>query len=207
MSCVTPSCHVFDEGKAVESLVGSIVVNTNDVGFYVFKANSTDIVKVYKLPVKNEITIREDWAEQDAMAILTSVQECIFHTVTAGEVMGLPVVTVGIANHPCSIVAWNKQTGVPLCNAILWSDNRSAAMVNNYLKKYDKYRFQKVCGLPFSPYFSAFKIKWLIENDSQVIAAYKDGYNCYFGTIDSWLVWNLTGGVKGVNRFCRYIGI
>jgi len=111
-------------------------------------------------------------------------------------VMGVRVVAVGIANHRGSVVAWNRRTGEPLCNVILWSDNRTAAMVDEYLRTNDKYRFQGVCGLPFSPYFSAFKIKWLLVNDVKVMSAYRGG-DCYFGTIDSWLLWNMTGGKNG----------
>lgn len=110
--------------------------------------------------------------------------------------MGLNVVAVGIANHRGSVVAWNKDTGVPLSNVILWSDNRTVGMVAEYSRTYGTYRFQSVCGLPFSPCFSAFKIKWLMDNDQMVRSAYREDI-CFFGTVDSWLLWNLTGGVNG----------
>lgn len=189
--------NVFNAEKAKESLVGTIVVNTNEVGFYTFKANCSDVVKSHHMAVKDVETSRAGWSEQDPMVILSAVQECISNTTTpGGMVMGLRVVTVGVANQRGSVVAWNRRTGGPLSNVILWSDNRTATMVDDYLKTNDKYRFQKVCGLPFSPYFSAFKIKWLLNNVGKVMSAYRVG-DCYFGTIDTWLLWNMTGGKDG----------
>lgn len=189
-------CQALDLKKKKESLVGSIVVNMNEVSFYVFKTNSTQVIDTCKVTVNNVNTLREGWAEQDANVILSAVHDCVNNVVTKGKVMGVPVVSVGISNHRSSVVAWNKSTGDPLCNVILGSDNRAVNMVEEYLKTNDKYQFQKICGLPFSPYFSAFKIKWLIDHNATVKAALKQD-NCYFGTIDSWLLWNLTGGVKG----------
>jgi len=189
--------NVFNAEKAKVSLVGAIVVNTNDVGFYAFRANCSEVIKSHQLAIKDEDTSREGWSEQDPMAMLSAVEECITNTTSpGGMVMGVHVVTVGIANHRGSVLAWNRRTGKPLCNVILWSDNRAAAMVDEYLKTNDQYRFQRVCGLPFSPYFSAFKIKWLLVNDDKVLSAYQAG-DCYFGTIDSWLLWNMTGGNEG----------
>lgn len=179
-------------------LVGSVVVHTNEVCFYAFRANSGDAVKTYRVPVKNVFTVRPGHAEQDPKAILNAVRVCVENTVVAGSVCGANVVAVGLSNHRSSVVAWDKNTGAPLCNAILWSDNRSACVANEYSAagSGDAFRFQKVCGLPFSPYFSAFKIAWLLRNVIAVINAYKEG-RCYFGTVDSWLLWNLTGGMRG----------
>lgn len=189
------SSRDFYSSAVDKEVVGAIVVNTNDVCFYAFRTNSTHVVSSHRVPVSNVATSREGWAEQDPMTLLKAVQECVYQTVTAGQVMGVPVTAVGIANHPGSVVAWNRRTGTTLCNLILSSDNRTAAMVERYSWTCGKYRFQKTCGLPFSTYFAAFTIKWLIDNDVSVNEAYKNG-NCYFGTVDTWLLWNLTGGVK-----------
>ncbi|XP_001946651.2 glycerol kinase-like [Acyrthosiphon pisum] len=189
--------NVFNAEKAKVSLVGAVVVDTNDVGFYTFRANCNEVLKSHQVAVKDLDTSREGWSEQDPMTMLRAVDECIFNTTSpGGMVMGTRVVAVGIANNRGSVVAWNRRTGEPLCNVILWSDSRAAAMVDEYLRTNDKYRFQGVCGLPFSPYFSAFKIKWLLVNNVKVMSAYRSG-DCYFGTIDSWLLWNITGGKNG----------
>jgi len=189
--------NAFNSEKAKVSLVGAVVVDTNDVGFYAFRANCNEVIKSHQVAVKDSDTSPEGWSEQDPMTLLRAVEECILNTTSpGGMVMGVRVAAVGIANHRGSVVAWNRRTGEPLCNVIMWSDNRAAAMVDEYLSTNDKNRFQGVCGLPFSPYFSAFKIKWLLVNDVKVMSAYRGG-DCYFGTIDSWLLWNMTGGKNG----------
>lgn len=189
-------CRAFDQKKAAGSVVGSIVVDVHEVSFYAFKANTADVLHHNKTAVGVKPIGREGWAEQDPMKILDAVNECVKSAVDSCDWLAARVTAVGIANHRCTVVAWDKRTGVPLYNAILWSDNRTAPMVGEYLREHDKYRFQRVCGLPFSPYFSAFKIKWLVDNVPSVKMAFACGH-CYFGTIDSWLVWNLTGGKNG----------
>lgn len=194
MACAKSS-HVFNESEANNAVVGAIVVYTNGVSFHAFQANSTKVLSSHSVELSNIATSRVGWAEQDPVALLEAVRVCMDKTVIVGKVMGVPVVTVGVSNHRGSVVAWNRKTGAAMSNLILWSDNRTAAKVEKYSLAYGKYRFQATCGLPFSPYFAAFTIQWLIENDDSIEEAYKNG-DCYFGTVDTWLLWNLTGGVK-----------
>lgn len=84
-------------------------------------------------------------------------------------------------------------------NAIIWLDVRTSATVDQLLKTLpneNKNHYQHLCGLPLSTYFSGVKLRWLIDNDATVAKEMRDG-NCLFGTIDSWLLWNLTGGING----------
>lgn len=196
MSCLKSEQSYNDETD--KSLVGSIVVELDSVSFYTFYPNSSYVVKSYgPVPLELVNNLDEGRKEQDPATILEAVKKCIEQVVLpGGQVLSAPVVAVGITNHRSSVLAWNKWTGEPLCNVVLSSDNRAVSMVNKYLQTYNMYMFQKICGLPFSPIFSAFKIKWLIENDLKVKSAYKRGV-CYFGTVDTWLVWNLTGGKQG----------
>lgn len=122
-----------------------------------------------------------------------------------GEVTAGHVLTVGLATHRNAMVAWNKNTGMPLCNAILDNDKRMSVMVDEFLRTQDQSRFRSVYGTPFAPGFGAFKIKWLVENDAKVVAAHENG-DCYFGTLDTWLLWNLTGGIDGKRCSLRYTG-
>lgn len=89
-------------------------------------------------------------------------------------------------------------TGKPLHNAILWLDVRTASTVDNLAKKLpnqNKNHFQQLCGLPLSTYFSGVKLRWLKDNVPDVSAAIENN-SCMFGTIDTWLLWNLTGGIS-----------
>ncbi|KAJ8965495.1 hypothetical protein NQ314_004083 [Rhamnusium bicolor] len=93
---------------------------------------------------------------------------------------------------------WDKTTGEPLYNAIVWNDIRTNTTVDTILAKIPDGNtdyFRHICGLPISPYFSAFKLKWLMYYIPQVKKAVK-AKKCLFGTVDTWILWNLTGGVN-----------
>jgi glycerol kinase len=100
---------------------------------------------------------------------------------------------IGITNQRETCLAWDKETGEHLTNAIVWHDTRTLGIVEKILSenKGDKDCYRKICGLPINTYFSAVKIKWMIENEENLKEAFKSGNfsNICFGTIDSWLVY------------------
>ncbi|CAI0474426.1 unnamed protein product [Linum tenue] len=104
---------------------------------------------------------------------------------------------VGLTNQRETTLIWSKSTGLPLYNAIVWMDVRTSAICR-LEKEFSGGRthFVDTCGLPISTYFSALKILWLLENVDAVKQAVKTG-DALFGTIDTWLIWNLTGGING----------
>lgn len=118
---------------------------------------------------------------------------------------------VGICNQRETTVAWDKLTGEPLHNAIVWLDQRTAPLAEKLIAGTpgkNKSAFSDICGLPIHPYFSALKIRWLLDEAPKVKRAIK--YNtCLVGTVDSWLIWNLTGefvtGIKLFNFFYHSI--
>lgn len=97
--------------------------------------------------------------------------------------------------------------GEPLCNFIIWSDHRTSTTVDQLLETVpnntrNKHYLKPLCGLPISTYFSAVKLRWLIDNCKEVQSAIKEEEKrIYFGTVDTWLLWNLTGGVNGGKHF------
>ena len=106
------------------------------------------------------------------------------------------VVCAGITNQRETTVAWSRKTGKPLYNAIVWSDLRTESLVTEFVKgkgKGDPSFLRKKCGLPCSPYFSAFKMAWMLGNVPAVSAASEDG-DLMFGTIESWLIYRLSSG-------------
>lgn len=115
------------------------------------------------------------------------------------EINPSDIVCVGICNQRETTILWDKLTGQPLFNAISWSDTRTTKLVNELIQ--DKARnkvdyLRPITGLPLSTCFSAPKIKWLMTNVKPVREAIDDG-RCMFGTLDSWILWNLSGGVEG----------
>eukprot|EP00268_Persea_americana_P010639 TRINITY_DN1432_c1_g1_i1.p1 TRINITY_DN1432_c1_g1~~TRINITY_DN1432_c1_g1_i1.p1 ORF type:complete len:531 (+),score=99.04 TRINITY_DN1432_c1_g1_i1:501-2093(+) len=145
------------------------------------------------------------WVEHDPVDILKSVRECITKALDKATANGHNIdkglKAIGITNQRETTVIWSKSTGLPLHNAIVWMDVRTSSICRKLESKLSGGRshFVNVCGLPISTYFSAIKLLWLMENVDAVKAAIKTG-DAMFGTIDSWLIWNLTGGCGGEDR-------
>ena len=110
------------------------------------------------------------------------------------------VATVGITNQRETTVVWDVKTGQPLHRAIVWLDTRTRGVVEQLVAKHGSAdHFRPIVGLPVSTYFSGLKCKWLIDNVAAVREAV-EARTARFGTIDSWLIWNLTGGTAGGNH-------
>ncbi|KAJ8974460.1 hypothetical protein NQ317_001582 [Molorchus minor] len=184
-------------------LVGAIDAGTSSARFILFKAGTTEIVASHQQEL-SQIYPQEGWVEQDPMEILNVVRDCIENTIdkliTKGGSVN-DIVAVGITNQRESTIVWDKTTGGPLYNSIVWLDVRTSSTVDQLLDEVpnqtrNKNYLKPLCGLPLSPYFSAVKLKWLYENIPKVKKAMIAG-NCLFGTVDSWLIWNLTGAQNG----------
>ncbi|CAN6573138.1 unnamed protein product [Malus baccata var. baccata] len=142
------------------------------------------------------------WVEHDAMEILESVRVCMAKALDKATADGHNVDSglkaIGLTNQRETTLVWSKSTGCPLYNAIVWMDVRTSSICRKLEKELSGGRthFAETCGLPISTYFSALKLLWLLENVDNVKKAVQSG-DALFGTIDTWLIWNLTGGVKG----------
>lgn len=109
------------------------------------------------------------------------------------------IVTVGLTNQRETTIVWDAETGKPLYNAIAWPDTRTKGLVRELKKRKHANELQDICGLPLSTYPSSLKLLWLLRNVPEVKQAYEE-QRLIFGTVDTWLLWNLTGG-KGEGVF------
>lgn len=179
----------------MKALIGAIDQGTSSTRFTVFSQDG-ETVASHQISIGRS-TPHPGWVEQDPLEIINSVRSCMNAVATKLEAIErnpTEVVTIGITNQRETLVVWEKDTGRPLYNAIVWCDNRNSALVDDLIKKFgDVNHFQKKTGLPLSPYFTATKLLWLRQNEPEVQAALNDG-SCLIGTIDSWLIWCLTGG-------------
>lgn len=132
------------------------------------------------------------WVEHDASEIWQSVLACARHAVS--QVGGAArIAAVGIANQRETVVAWDRQSGEPLARALVWQDRRTETICAALRDAGHEALVQAKTGLVLDPYFSASKMRWLIDNAPEVRAA-ADGGTLALGTIDSWLLYKLTGG-------------
>ncbi|CAO3656880.1 unnamed protein product [Mucor fragilis] len=136
------------------------------------------------------------WLEHDPMDILDTVVTCIYETIKRFELMGYSVKDIkgiGVTNQRESAVCWDKSTGEPLRNTIVWSDVRTDDIVHRLRKRDNAHIVQELSGLDITSYFTAVKFRWMLDHDENVKQAVKKGTAC-FGTVDSWLIYKLSGG-------------
>ncbi|WP_369069848.1 glycerol kinase GlpK [Kineococcus terrestris] len=139
---------------------------------------------------------RPGWVEHDAAEIWRAVARLVPEAMAQVDATPADVVAIGIANQRETTVAWDRRTGEPVGRAVVWQDTRTAALVADMAAAGGADRYADVCGLPLATYFSAPRMRWMLENVPGLRARAETG-DVLFGTIDSWLVWNLTGGPDG----------
>ena len=143
-----------------------------------------------------QIFPRPGWVEHDPMELWRRTEQCINAALTLAQAKPGDIAAIGIANQRETIVAWDKKTGTPLCNAIVWQDTRTKEICDQLAEGYGPDRFREKTGLPLATYFSGPKIRWVLENVAGAKSAAKDG-SLLVGTVDCWLTWWLTGGPNG----------
>ena len=136
------------------------------------------------------------WVELDMDEVWRGTQECIHDALASAGASSADVAGVGITNERESVVLWDRRTGHPVARSITWQDTRTADAADALAADGGIHRFQHRTGLPISTYSSALKLRWLLDQDPARREAARRG-DLLFGTPDSWLLWNLTGGPAG----------
>ncbi len=138
------------------------------------------------------------WVEHDALEIWEKAQRVVHQALAQGNVAAGEIAAVGITNQRETTVVWDRRTGRPLHNAIVWQDTRTQALCDALAagSPLGQDRFRATTGLPLATYFAGPKLKWLLDNVPAVRAAAERG-DALFGTMDTWVIWLLTGGPLG----------
>jgi glycerol kinase len=136
------------------------------------------------------------WVEHSPAEIWERTQEVVKGALSKGDLTTADLAAVGVTNQRETTVVWNKKTGTPVHNAIVWQDTRTDRICNQLAQDGGQDRFREKVGLPLATYFSGPKIRWIIDNVPGVKEQAQSG-DLVFGNIDSWVVWNLTGGPDG----------
>ena len=143
-----------------------------------------------------QIFPKAGWVEHDPEEIWTNTREVIGKALSTANLTRHDIAAVGITNQRETAVVWDRNTGKPIYNAIVWQDTRTQSIVDRIAKDGGVERFKSIVGLPLATYFSGTKIAWILENvDGAREKA--DAGDLMFGTTDTWVLWNLTGGTNG----------
>jgi glycerol kinase len=132
------------------------------------------------------------WVEHDAQEIWANVEACVAEAMARLEIGATDLAAVGITNQRETTLLWEKASGTPIANAIVWQDTRTAALAAELGAGEGQDRFRALTGLPLATYFSGPKIAWLLDNIDGARGPAARG-DVLFGTIDAWLIWKLTG--------------
>eukprot|EP01138_Halocafeteria_seosinensis_P001676 gb/GECG01001717.1/.p1 GENE.gb/GECG01001717.1/~~gb/GECG01001717.1/.p1 ORF type:complete len:570 (+),score=61.79 gb/GECG01001717.1/:1-1710(+) len=146
-----------------------------------------------------QFTNEKGWVEHDPLEILENTKTVVrraYQNLAEKNEETPRIASIGITNQRETTVIWEKDTGKPVYNAIVWQDPRTEGICRKFSGNKGPNRFRDKTGLPLYPYFSATKICWIFDNVSGVKSRAKNG-ELLFGTIDTWLIWNLTGGPEG----------
>ncbi|MET8578797.1 glycerol kinase GlpK [Streptomyces sp. NPDC005012] len=143
-----------------------------------------------------QILPKPGWVEHDALEIWANVQEVVAGAIRAAGVTRDDIVAIGITNQRETTVLWDRHTGQPVHNAIVWQDTRTDALCRELGRNVGQDRFRRETGLPLASYFAGPKTRWLLDRVDGLRERAEAG-DVLFGTMDSWVIWNLTGGVDG----------
>ncbi len=141
-----------------------------------------------------QIFPKAGWVEHDALEIWNKLLELIPECLQMAGASVEDVAALGITNQRETTVVWDKRTGLPIHNAIVWQDTRTAEFMSAFTQEHGADKLQARLGLPANPYFSASKLHWILENVPNARERAEVG-DLLFGTIDTWLIWKLTAGL------------
>ncbi len=174
--------------------IGAIDQGTTSTRFIVFNA-AGEIVAIERRE-HAQICPRPGWVEHDAAQIWRDTRAVIGGALAKAGLAGSDLAAIGVTNQRETTVLWDKATGAPLHNAIVWMDTRNDELVARFAADGGVDRLRAKTGLPLASYFSGLKLAWLFENLPGARERAENG-EILFGTMDSWLIWNLTGGPRG----------
>ncbi|MBM3125062.1 MAG: glycerol kinase GlpK [Chloroflexi bacterium] len=170
--------------------VAAIDQGTTSTRFMVFDRSGRVVVSDQK--EHRQIYPKPGWVEHDPLEILGNTHDVIRGALEKLKSPVSEIAAIGITNQRETAVVWDRKTGKPLCNAIVWQDTRTDAICGSLAKKGGQDRFRGKTGLPLATYFSGPKIRWILDHVPGATARARKG-ELLFGNMDTWLIWNLTG--------------
>jgi len=177
--------------------IGAIDQGTTSTRFIIFDKQGALISTAQK--EHDQICKKPGWVEHDPVQIWENTRQVIGQALETAGLTGKDLAGIGITNQRETILAWDKITGKPYFNAIVWQCTRSKNICDTLIQDGGQDRFRKKTGLPVATYFSGPKIKWMMDTLPELGTGVKKK-TVLFVTMDTWLIWNLTGGIDGGNH-------
>ena len=174
--------------------VGAIDQGTTSSRFIILDKRGA--IKAVAQREHEQIFPKPGWVEHDPKEIWHNTQLVMRDACKKAEIEPAKLKAIGITNQRETTLIWDRHTGEPLHNALVWQDTRNDALVAKFAKDGGIDRFRKTTGLPLASYFAGLKLRWLLDNVKGARKKARAG-DVLFGTIDTWMIWNLTGGKDG----------
>jgi glycerol kinase len=178
----------------MKKFIGAVDQGTTSTRFMLFDWNGRIVGSDQK--EHRQIFPKPGWVEQDPIEIWNNTQLVIQGALSRAGIEGSAVAAIGLANQRETTVVWDKKTGKPYHNAVVWQCTRTDEICRNLAEQYGQEAFQAKTGLPVATYFSGPKLRWILDNVPKAKRAAQKG-DALFGTIETWLIWWLTGGPEG----------
>jgi len=178
----------------VAKYIGAIDQGTTSTRFIVFDRSGQVAAVAQK--EHEQIYPQPGWVEHNPEEIWQNTREVIWEAMARGRLQASDLVAIGITNQRETTVVWNRKTGKPVANALVWQDTRVADYVRELAKARGQDCFRSGTGLPLTTYFSGLKIRWILEHVKGAREQAEAG-DVIFGNIDTFLIWQLTGGCMG----------
>lgn len=174
--------------------IGALDLGTTSCRFIIFNHESQIMGLAQK--EHRQFFPEPGWVEHDPMEIWSNAQEVIREALEKTGLTGKGIAAIGITNQRETTLMWDKNTGEPFHNAIVWQCTRTTDICNNLINNFGQDAFRIKTGLPITTYFSGPKLQWIMANVPKAKTAAEKG-EALFGTIETWVIWWLTGGPKG----------
>jgi glycerol kinase len=174
--------------------IGAIDQGTTSTRFIVFDRSGRTVAVSQK--EHEQIYPQPGWVEHNAEEIWQHTRDVMAEAMAKGGLRPGDLAAIGITNQRETTVVWDRKTGKPIANALVWQDTRVSDYVSELAKSGGQDRFRSKTGLPLTTYFSGLKIRWILEHVKDARQAAEAG-DLMFGNVDTFLVWHLTGGVQG----------
>jgi glycerol kinase len=177
-----------------EKFVAAIDQGTTSTRCMIFN-HAGEPVGIHQLE-HEQIFPKPGWVEHDAMEIWARTQDVVKGAMKNAGLTAADIAAVGITNQRETTLVWDKNTGKPYHNAIVWQDTRTDKLIKELEGNVGQNRFREKVGLPLATYFSGPKVRWMLDNVPGLREAAEKG-DAVFGNMDTWIIWNLTGGAHG----------